>query len=184
MPTKDPPQFNDLVEAARLADLQLADQHRELADVRIRWVLSSEDPSGKGCEQLARIVLRKPLERWLGLPGCRFDHEDREVDAAWEDAPAVAIVIPSEVWGRLEGPSKAALVDHLLSHLLVDPETGRISQEAHDVGEFVGVRERHGDWHSALKRFAKARSPQMPLDLQPADRAEMAAEREPVGASA
>lgn len=91
--------------------------------------------------------------------------------AGWEpgDKPIGVVKIAWSAWEVASPAGREALVDHELSHFLVEVEDGeaKLHIVGHDVEEFTGVVERHGLWSADLPRFAAAVGEQ--LRLWPAD---------------
>lgn len=166
--------FSDLADADTIA-LELVDgPHARLKEIKVRYVESTEKGNGKGCGAYARIRMRDLLNRWI--EAIALDEVGDDAETAWQKTAPVVIEFYRESWDNLTGSQQRALVDHMLAHLVVDK--GKLKVIAHTVGEFVGVRQRNGDWLPILAEFTKGVQP--PLPTPPAENG-ATAEREAVG---
>jgi len=167
--------YSDLEEAAAIAQELVLGAHSKLKEIQIRYVESTEKGSGKGCGSYARIRMRDLLNRWI--EAIALDKVGNDSETAWQATAPVVIEFYREQWDNLTSSQQRALVDHMLAHLAIDK--GKLKVIQHTVGEFVGVRQRNGDWLPILAEFTKGVQP--PLDLAPPS--ENGA-REAVGANA
>lgn len=65
------------------------------------------------------------------------------------------IVYDRDVWEFLELSQHEAVVDHELTHCMLD-EDGKPYIRDHDVEEFRSILERHGFWRDGLRQFVEA----------------------------
>jgi hypothetical protein len=169
--------YSDLNAAANIAHELVQGPHARIKEIEIRFVESTEKGSGKGCGSYARIRMRDLLNRWI--EAIALDEVGDDAETAWQKTAPVVIEFYREQWDNLTSSQQRALVDHMLAHLAIDK--GKLKVIQHTVGEFVGVRQRNGDWLPILAEFTKGVQP--PLDLAPpaangsADREEDGAER-------
>ena len=56
------------------------------------------------------------------------------------------------IWKDLSPKSRIALVDHELSHVYRDPESGTWKIMDHDIAEFVSIIDRWGPWSDDLRQ--------------------------------
>jgi hypothetical protein len=167
--------YSDLNAAAEIAHQLLTGPHLRLKEIPIRFIESTEKGSGKNCGSYARIRMRDLLNRWI--EAIALDETGNDPETAWQQTAPVVIEFYREQWDNLTDNQQRALVDHMLSHLHV--KDGKLKAITHQVGEFVGVRERNGDWLPILAEFTKGVQP--PLDLAPPT-GNGSADREAVGA--
>ena len=77
-----------------------------------------------------------------------------------EEKPAVLVdvllIINKDAWIVMTDEQKLACIDHELTHVHVDEDSGKVSLLPHDVEEFASVIERHGLWREELKMMNKA----------------------------
>lgn len=118
--------------------LELINYHPHLAAARLLCVETS-------AKQKCQPKILSPWERFLAN-GCGFPPDSEgEYDAA--------LVVNDNVWQRADDGCKAALVDHLLSHLGVEVGADGYEQWTilpHQVEEFMPVVKRHGLWNASL----------------------------------
>jgi hypothetical protein len=83
------------------------------------------------------------------------------------------IEIAEDTWMELSAKQRVALVDHELSHILIehDDEDGfTYKTVSHDIEEFAAVLQRHGLWKPDLEWFARNIKGAMTLPFEDANR--------------
>ena len=134
--------YRDAPEPRQVANTHVIPQHHAwLKDFAIEY-LYRPDWAKKGRTVWAQIKKASPLEKYLS----GYD---------------LIIVFNEEIWPRLDDMQKRALVDHELTHVVMDvnEKTGEVTfgLVGHDLEEFTAIVQRYGDWTSSIKEFAEAR---------------------------
>ncbi len=84
----------------------------------------------------------------------------------------LVLEVAKEVWDKLDTNQREAVIDHELSHVLVDDESGKVSLIEHDVNEFGSIIKRYGPYLPSLQLFIADYSKYVdrqldkPLDVQ------------------
>ena len=131
----------------RIAEELIPKYHEHLEGVRIEYVFRDKASSKGGKVVAGRAHLKSGLVAYLAQdrPSESFDLNDERF---------FVIEIAEDVWSALEAAQREALVDHELSHCMldVDEDDGSwdLSIVGHDVEEFAAVIERHGLWQPDL----------------------------------
>lgn len=137
------------------------EEHEDLGRARILYVFRDKATGSRG-----RLVLGK-ARKVTGLNRFLIDDET--------DLPLFVLEIARNTWDDLDEKARRALVDHELSHLVVEDDddgnpVGRL--RGHDLEEFIGVVDRHGLWKAdvaALGTAAAAKMDQLTLELVTSD---------------
>jgi len=145
----------------RIAEKLIAQHHRHLADVPIRYLWRDKAATSKG-----RTVLGKA--RKVGGLNAHLVHLVRK-DEPPDEVEFFVVEIAADAWQTLTEPQRIALVDHELCHLGVDiPERAdkdrTLVLRGHDLEEFTGVVERHGLWRPEIETFRAAAGAQLTLE--------------------
>jgi len=140
-------------------------RHSDLQRARIEYVFIDEAPESKGRTVWGRA------RRISGLPA--FLARRRPVDVHVKPDPFFVIEISEDIWNTLNYDQQRALVDHELSHCVVDENnmTGevRLSTRGHDFEEFAGVLQRHGFWNIPTARLGAVVADQLAAAIDEAD---------------
>ncbi len=105
--------------------------HPSLGSLTIRLLFRPRPTSSRGRLEFGTVTLATERERVIGGPH------------AW-------IIVAWEWWQQATPPQREALLDHELSHLVRDGDTGELCLQDHDLQEFVVVWLRRGNWTSNL----------------------------------
>ena len=108
-----------------MATAIIAEHHPHLLDARIAFIMRSEAPLANGRYTMGK-ARKVSTEQQVHMP---FDF---------------VIWLAEDVWNRLTGLQKQALIDHELSHCMWDGFVASI--RGHDVEEFTHIIERYGFW--------------------------------------
>lgn len=130
--------------AATLVDQLIEDHHPMLRLETVIVVWRPEATVDKG-----RLVLGKA--RKIGGLNAFLSRPEPDSDYA---SDYFVIELAEDIWRWLTPAQQAALVDHELTHCVVDE--GRLAIVGHDVEEFVSVIGRHGIWNDGLNRLVAA----------------------------
>jgi hypothetical protein len=149
-------------DADRIAATLLATVHSDKAEVPVRCLFCSETPRKGGRVVLANIRKLTGLTAFLA-GSVAVEGLQESLDLEWpisfqEPRELALIVISYDEWGHLTESQREALLDHELSHLVVDKdEDGNllVTLRAHEVEEFWEVIHRHGDWKGEIAGFKK-----------------------------
>ena len=135
---KIPHQLDHAKEAKELSRTLIAKYHSHLVSCEIAYLFSNKTKKKHGREVVASAKKASPELQFLA--GCQF-----------------VITISYPVWQELDEKVKLAVMDHELSHCMVedDEETGdtKYSLLPHDVEEFSGVILRHGLYTTDLYKL-------------------------------
>jgi len=144
------PRYNVDEELEKLAQPIIQAHHPDLKMLKIAYLFREE----------ASISQDKVVAGMACKPSPR-DYALHKVDAIVE--------IAKDVWEEASPQFRQALMDHELSHIRVvmDADTGTPKMDEatnkimvriahHDIEEFEGVLQRHGDYHKNLRSFLEA----------------------------
>lgn len=125
----------------------IEEHHAHLGTQHIEYLMTEKAPNSKGRELpgRARVI--------SGINAVVARHVGRE----WTGGePFFVMEVSLPWWNMLTGEQRKGLVEHLLYHMQVNLETGALSLEPPEFGEYPEVLDRYGFWHpsGALKRFA------------------------------
>jgi hypothetical protein len=136
--------------------------HPHLSDVRIEYVFRDSPAKSKGRVVLGKARKLSGLNAWLA----RLGDVERDGDGALfrdgDEAQPVddffVIEIAEPVWEAMDSEQRFALVDHELSHCIVEESDSglQLKVAGHDLEEFEAVVRRHGLWKPDVERFVKA----------------------------
>ena len=118
-----------------MATAIIAEHHPHLLDARIAFIMRSEAPLANGRYTMGK-ARKVSTEQQVHMP---FDF---------------VIWLAEDVWNRLTGLQKQALIDHELSHCMWDGFVASI--RGHDVEEFTHIIERYGFWWPRADDFESA----------------------------
>jgi len=143
--------YAEAPEVAEIARELISQHHSHLVNTRIEYVFRSKAATNRG-----RIVLGKAKK----VSGLSAFLTTRDPDAFF------VMEIAQDRWTELTSEQRVALVDHELTHMGVDPDTGKLQLYPHDLEEFVDIVRRHGLWSAEVMRFARATSQlELPFDV-------------------
>lgn len=142
-------------------------EFRDAPDVAevVRAVIE-EVPDTHGHLRSARIRCLRRTGRWVVRGETRWAHvrvlpaELRHVAGA-----DIVLTVNSEVWDAMDKAHRRALIDHELSHVVLN-DAGNWTTVGHDVEDFIGVVRRRGLWRAEVEEFiraAEAAQAQLPL---------------------
>lgn len=158
-------EYREASEPRRIATDLIKQHHTDLSDAfgQMRFVFRSEAAKKGGRVQLGAAKIVSGLNAWL------VDGEGELMSGA--DTAFFVIEIAEPEWKELSEAQRVALVDHELSHCLIeypeDPDaTPKLKLRAHDLEEFVDVVRRHGLWKTDVEHFAKVGAEQLHLNVQ------------------
>jgi hypothetical protein len=143
------------------------EQHHNLVDAHIEYVFIKEAPKTRGREVWGRARKIGGLGAWIANP----QQTKRPALGAGftEPWPFFVIEISHDVWTCIDDSQRVALVDHELSHCVVeyDEDSGepKLGMRHHDVEEFLGVITRNGLWKQDVQSLGIAASEQLSLAL-------------------
>jgi hypothetical protein len=152
--------FSNAPEVKEIATRYINEHHSHLANVLIIYLFNAKTIIKKGKEQLGEAKLVSGLNAYLATR----DMEERPEQL-------FVMTISKSAWDLLEDnqPAREALIDHELSHMDRDLETGALSINPHDVEEFFDVVRRHGPWMRDIQNLIdaakNARTPMLPFDF-------------------
>lgn len=133
-------------EVAEVAAPIIEEHHPHLLGVRVDYLFRSPPAIRND-----KLVLGK-ARRVSGLTAFLAGHP----------SPFFVIEIAGDPWQDLPEEKRRALVDHELSHCVLDEdEVPRL--HGHDVEEFVAIVERHGLWTSDVQAFGLAVQTTLPF---------------------
>lgn len=144
--------LTEALQVQQLANAQIAAYHQRLADLRLRCLFTSAEPSGRarGCKRYGRIGVANTTVRYLS----RGLNEDGQ--AGPRESDQVVLVVYGDNWALLRPEGRAALVDHFLEHIERDFHSGRWRLRDHTVQAFREEIERHGPWNASLREAFQA----------------------------
>lgn len=140
-------------EVARIATDLIAKHHEHLGDVEAEMQFVFRDKASKKGGRVVLGAARKVsgLNAWLATD------QDEAYD---EDAPGFFVIeIAEDEWQRLSDKQRVALVDHELSHCVIewdDDGVPTLKIRSHDLEEFTTIVKRHGLWKEDLQWFGEA----------------------------
>lgn len=142
--------FRAAAEVSDLADGLILEHHEHLAEAPIVFIFRATATRSKGRMVLGRARLVKGLYAFLaslaaGEAPAEYDLED--------DPSFFVMEIAEDWWAQATAAERAAVVDHELCHMAVDPESGDLELRGHDLEEFEAVVARHGLWRDEVVRF-------------------------------
>ena len=128
-------------DVTEIAENLIGRHHPHLADVRIGY-LFREKAGKKGGKEVLGTAERFP-EKMSAL----FEED--------ED-PAFLITLAWDAWQRATQKQRMALIDHELSHCIMEPGEKPYDKEepalvGHDFEEFTAIVQRHGVWKEDLE---------------------------------
>ncbi len=146
MSDKKPVVWWDADEAKEIADELITAFHKHLEGEAITYVFRSQHAEAKGKVVLGMTKKITGLNAYLAL------RRDLGLTSEEDDAPApfYCIEFAWDMWIRMDGKQRIALVDHELSHITPDGLRG------HDIEEFSAIARRHGAWKQDLADFKAA----------------------------
>lgn len=136
-------------DVAAAAEPIIADHHQHLVDAPIIYCYRSPALRSKGRTVLGRAVRILGLNAFLAALAAG-EVADELTEAAGRRYGFFVMEIALEEWRHATNAERKALVDHELSHMAVDEETGELKIRAHDVEEFISIADRHGAWSPDL----------------------------------
>lgn len=151
--------------------------HWHLADVPVLFMFQDEPDKVKGKVALAtarklgakevpylQMAIDAGADGFDQMPGfaegaiCRDMSGYSQVGNEMETV--FVITVWEKAWERLSRRQRVALIDHELCHcaIIEDEETGRLkaTMVGHDIEEFNGVVQRHGQWLEDVTNFIDA----------------------------
>ena len=143
-------EFRRAEDVERLARVVIrgVEEHRPLLAAKIVYLFRDDIPTeaGKAVWGTARKITGRAA----------FLAQADDADPGTENDPFFVIEMSEPVWLGLSEEQQTALLDHELSHLSVDPESGKLTLRPHDLEEFTGVYARRGAWAPGVLAFARA----------------------------
>lgn len=125
----------------KAAEELIEEYHPELAELEVRYVFRSKHARSKG-----RVVGGKA--RVVSSLGAFL------IDGS---AAVPVIELAADVWGGLSAERRRALLDHELTHFVLDEgDESRVLLRGHDVEEFAEIVGRHGLWTPDLESLHAA----------------------------
>lgn len=163
--------YRQAASVERIANQLIPEHHPHLVGEPIRYVFRDEHAKKGGKAVMGSARKISGLNAYLAL-GDETDVEGEDVD------PFFVIEIAEDIWARLSLAQRKALVDHELSHCIIEPDAKgapTLGLVAHDLEEFRTVVERHGLWMPDLVEMARAidAAPKVPTLFDVSDTSEI-----------
>ncbi|MFA5132705.1 MAG: putative metallopeptidase [Candidatus Paceibacterota bacterium] len=150
-----PLQFDRADTVAEIAKRLIPKFHTHLVNARIAYLFKNKEIKKGGKIVIATAGKCSPKENALA----KYNNGMSDVDVEGFD---FLLIVSYPVWQTLTDAQKLAVIDHELSHMLVqtddESEDGdtKYTIIEHDVQEFCSVIERHGLYMKDLENFAEA----------------------------
>jgi predicted metallopeptidase len=167
--SKDPITYWRAAEVRAIADELIPQFHAHIDEMEVRFIFKSKAGTSRGGHDWAYVRKVGGLTAYLARAS-----ELESITGPRPPAPVAEpfflMVVSHDVWTRLDGAQRIALIDHELCHICPDGEL-----RPHPVEEFPEVVRRHGvKWRPNLEELVEA-AQQAPLFEQPhRDGAELA----------
>jgi predicted metallopeptidase len=136
---KVPVQYDQAESVADMAKELIRKHHSELVNTKIAYLFKNKPIKSRGREVIAFVSKCSGIVKVLS-----------EVD--------VVMIVSYPAYQPLSDKHKLAVIDHELTHLLVDEDsTGapKVKLLAHDVEEFSAIIERHGLYQEDLVKLGR-----------------------------
>ena len=154
-------QYKSAPDADRIAASLLCTVHSDIAEFPVRCIFQDENDLKGNHIVLANVRKVSGLQAFLsGTCPVEGLQEVLELDMNIEFVEPndlILIVIGYPSWVGLDDKQREALIDHELCHVRTsfNERTGKATAKiiGHDVEEFYGVIQRHGDWKGEIKGF-------------------------------
>lgn len=137
-----------------IADDLIKNHHPHLVNVPIEYVFRSKHKKKGGAEVWGTASKVGGRNAWLKTP-----IEERSMTAD----EFFVLEIAKDIWLKLDELRQIALVDHELSHMNVNDETGKLEILPHDLEDFAHIVRRHGFYREEVRSFITAGAEQMTL---------------------
>ncbi len=147
--------------AAEIAADLIPRHHDDLIGVRIEYVFRSKAAKSKG-----RVVLGRA--RKVGGLNAFLAAEDEPDEVAVDPDAFFVLEFAEDEWASLSHRQRVALVDHELSHCVVeygDDGERKLGLVGHDLEEFEAIVYRHGLWKPDVTRFVRAGATKLDTDV-------------------
>lgn len=161
-------------EVERMAATLIAKHHRHLQGIRMEFLFRSEASRSGGKLRLGQARKITGLNALLATPDIAHDPE-----ASSEGCEFFTIEIAADTWELMGEKAKIGIVDHELSHCVVDIDADGnaiLSMRKHDLEEFAAVLRRNGLYRPDVTAFIQAVGPEevsiwqdLPLELESGD---------------
>lgn len=141
-------------EAKKIGDRIIPLYHDHLVGIPVVYLFRSKHKRS-GCKQVLGTCRKvSGLTAYFALP----ESERGEVECDPNDFAFFMIELAEDLWEELTGDQREALVDHEISHAIVehnDDGSVTLRTVGHDIEDFAGVIQRHGLWMPDLEDFAR-----------------------------
>lgn len=137
-----------------IADDLIKKHHPHLVNVPIEYVFRSKHKKKGGAEVWGTASKVGGRNAWLKTP-----LEERSLLAK----EFFVLEIAQDIWVKLDESRQVALVDHELTHMDVDIDSGKLVLVPHDVEDFSIILRRHGLYREEVRSFVTAGAEQMTL---------------------
>lgn len=132
--------YSEATEARQIGNELICAYHNHLAPCRIEYLFNDRGlPKGR----VAQVRIVRGLFAYLATP-----------EGAADDPFFVVEIDPAQ-WAELTSVGRRAVVDHELTHCMVDLESGKLHLVDHDAEEFGSIVARYGSWNKRIQLFSE-----------------------------